>query len=380
MKRFHKSYITLAFVCAGLIFIASCSKKDYNVIPETPSPANYNREVMLTNMANGYIKPAYSAYTTQVSNLKTSITTFNSSLAVADLQLLRAEWENTLLIWQDVAFLEFGPAGNISLRAQTNVYPVDTSLINSNIASGTYNLQIGTNFVAKGFQAIDYLLNGIASSDAAIATYYTNTPNARTYLLDLVNELEQNAISTNGQWQGSYSTSFIANSASNAQGSAVSDVVNSLNLHYEAYMRKGKIGLPAGVFNGFSMLPMPGHVEALYHNQSLVYVYRSLSSLQNFINGRNYVSNANGEGLDDYLVFVSAQSAGQPMQTVIDNQFSEIQVELGNISDPLSNEVTTNTQGVVDLYQKMQQMVPLLKIEMTNALEVLITYQDNDGD
>ena len=49
-------------------------------------------------------------------------------------------------------------------------------------------------------------------------------------------------------------------------------------------------------------------------------------------------------------------------------------------NDPLNNEVSTNTAGVLNVYQKMQQMVGYLKVDMTNALEVLITYQDSDGD
>ena len=82
----------------------------------------------------------------------------------------------------------------------------------------------------------------------------------------------------------------------------------------------------------------------------------------------------------DYLSFVNAQKSGQNLHTVIDNQFSAIKIELDNINDPLSNEVTVNTSGVNAVYQKMQQMVGYLKVDMTNALEVLITYQDSDGD
>jgi hypothetical protein len=285
-----------------------------------------------------------------------------------------------LLIWQDVAFLEFGPASNISLRAQTNVYTVDVTLIQSNISSGTYNLASGSNFDAKGFQTIDYLLYGVAATDTDIVAYYTNNANAKKYLQDVVDELKANASAVKSEWDNSYTSSFIANGASNAQGSAISDMLNSLNLHYEAYVRKGKIGLPVGAFNTFSNQTLPVHVEGYYSNQSLPYVYRSLSSLKTFINGNNYLTNVNGEGLDDYMSYVNAQSGGQPLGSLINNQFSTIQSALGNINDPLSREVDVNTSGVNTVYQKMQQMVGYLKIDMTNALEVLVTYQDSDGD
>ena len=366
--------------CLGLLLLIGCSKDDDTVLPEVPSPGEFDRTELLTNYANKYIKPAYTAYNNEVNNLKSGVTSFNDTPTVASLQNLRTKWENTLLIWQDVAFLEFGPAANISLRAQTNVYPIDTGLINSNILSGSYNLQAASNFDAKGLQAIDFLLNGLASNDMDVVTYYINNTNAKTFLQDVINDLEMNTAVVNAEWQNSYGILFIANSASNAQGSSVSDIVNALNQHYETYVRKGKIGLPAGVFNGFSQTPMPEHVEAYYSNQSLPYVYRSLSSLQKFVNGSSYANETGGSGLDDYMVFVNAKNNSEALNTVINNQFSTIKVELDKINDPLSNELTTNNTGVKNVYEKMQQMVGYIKVDMTNALEVLITYQDSDGD
>ena len=125
---------------------------------------------------------------------------------------------------------------------------------------------------------------------------------------------------------------------------------------------------------------MPLHVEGYYSNKSLSYVYRSLSSLQFFVNGNAYTTSAAGSGLDDYMVFVNANNNGEALHSVINNQFSAIRIELANINDPLSNEVNVNSTGVNSVYQQMQKMVGYLKVDMTNALEVLITYQDTDGD
>lgn len=375
----HTSKIVVSVIILGLLFIAGCSKDDKNP-PTSQIVEEYDRTTMLTNYADGYILPAYNEYVKSIDSLKTAINTFNSVLDVNSLLNLRIKWENALLVWQDVAFLEFGPAQNISLRSQTNIYPVDTTLLNSNISSGSYNLQLSSNFDAKGLQAIEYLINGSGSTDNAIVARFANSANAKTYLTDLINDLETNTNYVYNEWVSTFRTSFISNSASNAQGSSVSNIVNAISLHYETYMRKGKIGLPAGVFNGFSQQPMPEHVEALYYEQSLPFVYRSLVALQKFIRGEHYSSTVNGEGLEDYLNFVRAQSGGQPLVNLINNQFTNINNELGNINDPLSSEVVNNNQGVRDVYQQMQQMVPFIKVETANALEVMITYQDNDGD
>lgn len=375
----NASKITVSVIILGLLFIAGCSKDDKKD-PTSQVVEEYDRATMLTNYADGYILPAYNEYVKNIDSLKTAINTFNSTLDINSLNNLRTKWEYALLVWQDVAFLEFGPAQNISLRAQTNIYPVDTNLVINNIASGSYNLQLASNFDAKGLQALEYLINGSGNTDNDIVNYFTSAPNARTYLVNVINDLETNTNYVYNEWVSTYRTSFISNSASNAQGSSVSNIVNAVSLHYETYMRKGKIGLPAGVFNGFSQQPMPEHVEAYHYEQSLPFVYRSLVSLQKFIRGEHYSSLVNGEGLEDYLNFVRAQSGGQPLSTLINNQFVNINNELGNINDPLSNEVINNNQGVRAVYQKMQQMVPFIKVETANALEVMITYQDNDGD
>lgn len=376
----HTPKMIVSGVILALLLIAGCSKDDKKDNNTTDPVEEYDREVMLTNYADAYILPAYSAYTSGIDSLKAAAINFNSTLNVTSLNQLRIKWENALLLWQDVGFLEFGPAQNISLRSQTNVYPIDTVLVTNNIATGSYNLQLASNFDAKGLQAVEYLINGTGNNDNDIVTYFSNTTNASTYLIDVITDLETNANYVNNEWVSTYRSNFIANSASNAQGSSVSDIVNAISLHYETFIRKGKIGLPAGVFNGFSQLPMPEHVEAYHYEQSLPFVYRSLVSLQKFIKGEHYASSVNGEGLEDYLNFVRAQSGGQPLSTLINNQFINISGELANINDPLSNEVVNNNQGVRDVYQQMQQMVPFIKVETANALDVMITYQDNDGD
>jgi len=373
MKNLKKSIVPVLLLGFVTLFVVGCGGDDKkSSLPGPISPDNYDRQSLLSNLANNYIVPAYNEYKIQTTNLKNEVVSFNLAPSPTALQALKNQWEQTLLVWQDVAFLELGPAANISLRSQTNVYPADVTVINSNISSGVYDLQLPSNFDAKGFQALDYLID--------VINYYNNTPNAKIYLQDVVSEIENNATSINNIWQTSYVTTFVDNSASNAQGSAVSDMINALVLHYETFIRKGKVGLPAGVFNGFSQVPLPDHVEALYYEQSLPFVHRSLVAIQKFINGESYGANTNGEGLDDYLKFVNAKSGGQPLELVIDSQIDLIKIGLTGLNDPFSNEVTVKNSDVRDVYQEMQKLVPLLKVETTDALDVLITFQDNDGD
>ena len=78
--------------------------------------------------------------------------------------------------------------------------------------------------------------------------------------------------------------------------------------------------------------------------------------------------------------FVNAQYNGEDLSIATNNQLQLIIDNLNQLNDPLSNEILTNKVEVSNAYENMQQLVPLIKVDMTSALGVLITYQDNDGD
>ncbi|MCT4581951.1 MAG: imelysin family protein [Flavobacteriales bacterium] len=348
---------------------------EYNTVGE------YDRTKMLTNLADNYIIPAYTNYETTVIELENKSTAFTGAPSIATLTEIRAAWKSACISWQGVSFIDFGPASDISLKAQTNIYPIDTVLVNSNIASGSYNLQLPNNFDAKGLQALDYLLYGTGNNAQEVVDYFINTSEAQNYLTAITSELKTNASTVLNNWNNSYSQSFKSNSNDNSQGSSVSILVNALSQHYESYIRKGKVGLPAGVFNGFSQQPMPGHVEALYSSNSVEYAIAVMDAFRKFVKGNNYNDNTEGQGLDDYINFVAAKDAsGNALETTIENQITTIITALNTHANPLSDEVVNNSSQVMVTYQEMQKLVPLIKVDLTSALGVLITYQDNDGD
>ena len=73
-------------------------------------------------------------------------------------------------------------------------------------------------------------------------------------------------------------------------------MVNGLCSYYETYIRKGKIGLPLGVFNGFSQQEMPELVEYYFHQQSLPSAIRAVESMKKYINGISYSTSQDGLG------------------------------------------------------------------------------------
>ncbi len=358
-----------------LVGFTQCKEK-----PSEDSPENYDKSVMLTNMTNNYIIPAYANFKDQTTTLASNISNFTVSPTESNLLSCRVQLKETTLAWQDVAMLEFGPAANISLRSQTNLYPADTTLINSNITSDNYNLELPSNFDAKGLQALDYLLYKPGQSNSDLVNYYLNSTHAKSYLIDVSNELKMNSIDVYNDWNSTYGSTFIENTEGNGLGSSVSEMVNALSLHYEAFVRKGKVGIPLGVFNGISQQIMPGHLEGVYSEYSLDYVLAEMNAISNFIKGVKFDSSTNGEGLDDYLDFVKAKNGTDDLSTAIVNQINTIESDLNNIGGSLADAINSNPSTVNTVYQSMQQLVPLIKVELSAALGVQISYQDSDGD
>ena len=101
---------------------------------------SFNKQGLLDNLANSFILPSVEAYKTNVDNLHTASTSFTTTPSASNLTTLKTAWETALLTWQDIAFLDFGPAAYIVLKSQTNTYPTDTAGINLNISSGNWLL------------------------------------------------------------------------------------------------------------------------------------------------------------------------------------------------------------------------------------------------
>jgi len=383
-----KSFFSLSLV---LISLSGCQKKgctdptaiNYDATAEktdnTCQYEDFDKKGLLNNIANNYIVPSINNYKSNVITLDSLVESFTQTPSEQALIEVRNAWVNTLLSWQDISFLDFGPANYILLKEQTNLFPADTILIETNISSGSWNLEYNSNYDAKGFQALDYLLNKRGYTDTELVTYLTSSQNSKNYLNDITDDLITNINYVSSEWV-TYKDNFINDFETNSQGSSISSIVNALCLHYEFYIRRGKIGLALGAFNGFSQQEMPELVECYHYGQSLPFCKRAVISLNKFINGIGYSNEENGVGFDDYMNFVNAEYNSESLSNVINNKFNEISNGLNSLNDPLSNEVTINKTGVQEVYQELQQLVPFIKVDMTSALGVLITYQDNDGD
>ena len=394
----NTKFLKFLYIFSAFLLIQGCKKSgctdpnalNYDIDAQKEDNGclyeDYDKLSLLTNLADNYIIPSLDAYKNKIFTLNIHVDSFIENPNTSNLILIRTDWEEALLNWQDIGFLDFGPSEYILLRKQTNTFPIDTTELNNFITLADWNLDYASSYDSKGLQALDYLLFKPGHTDSELITYFQNNTNAKNYLKALTEDLNQNINYVSNQWV-TYREDFIndfevtqSNFSTNSQGSSISNIINALCLHYEFYVRRGKVGLPLGVFNGFSQLELPELVECYYSGKSTQNLVRSINSLRKYVTGSSYLNNDNGLGLDDYMDFVNAEQNTQQLSTVIDNQFLTILDEVNNINGPLSEEIINNKSQITQTYQELQQLVPYIKVDMTSALGVLITYQDNDGD
>lgn len=364
--------IKLYAILMSILLIAACDKDD-------KSKVNFDRKAMLENYANNLIIPTYQNLKSKTDSLKSAADAFVANPDLTELDEMQAIFLNTYRAWQSAEVYELGPAKDVLLRSSFNTFPTDTTLIGSNVRSGTYNLETASNLKAKGFPALDFLLFGLAASDAAILDFYTSetySANRIAYLTDIVDEIKTKTDGVLSAWQNGYVETF-KNADGTDVGSSTSYLVNEFNYTWEL-TKNPRIGIPLGKKS--LDIPLPEKTEAYYSGISVELAVLNLQNIRRVFIAEPLNSAAQGSSLKTYLDELGTEHNGQPLSDTILAQFDLAIAKTELISNPLSDAVTNNPSVVNAAYIEIQKAIVLIKTDMPSAMGILITYQDSDGD
>jgi hypothetical protein len=357
----------------------ACSSSTEN--DSSSSTSSFNRTAMLTNWANNIIVPRYENYQTKVQMVVTDVNTFNTNPTVGNLQIVRNSWLEAYKAFQYIAMFNFGKAEAIYIKESANTYPTNTAGIEANISTGSYNLSLNSQFNKQGLPALDYLLNGLATTDLATLEFYTTNPNAanyKQYLLAVSARLKTTIDAVVTDWNSSYKATFIANDGTSIV-SSVNVTTNNFVKNFEKDIRTGKIGIPAGVFS--NSVKYPEKVEGYYKNDvSKILLNEAVKASQDFFNGKHFGSATTGESLSSYLDFVNAVRKDQKLSTIINNEYTPIYATNNALNNSFSSQITTDNTKMLAANTALQQNVIYTKLDMMQALGITIDYVDGDGD
>jgi uncharacterized protein len=364
-------------LCVILFFViafGSCSKSNDST-GGNPPPTNTQHSV-LVNLGTNIILPAYQLLAAKAAELEGATTAFNNAPSATTLTDLRNKFVEAYKAWSAVSEFEFGPALDMSLTTHfTNSFPTDTSLINSNINGATYVIDGVGNYAAQGFPALDYLLYA-HGDDATLAMFTTNSnaQGAKQYLAALTSSLKTKSAAVGTAWAtGNYLKTFIAATGTDA-GSSLSLLVNALVKDWDVNLQNFKIGIPIGLY-GLNVLPKsPEKVEGYYSGLSKELLVAQVKAIQNIYTG------GSGKGIDDKVAATSAQNGGMALNDAIKNQLAATLAKIQALPDPLSDGISSNASSIDEAYTEVRKSTVILKVDMTSALGIRISFQDDDGD
>ncbi len=384
MKFFKERKLTALLSVMLIMGIYSCSKKgDPSPQPSIDQRA-LDRKAMLTNIADNIVIPAYGKFKVKLDLMITKSNAFTASPTNASLAEFRTAWTDAYIEWQKVELFDFGPGQVQAIRSYFNIYPASESGIAANIAAGAgTNLDVPASFPTQGFPALDYLLNGLGTTDQTILSFYTTDADAAKrieYIKLITNRMNTVFAKVNSEWSTTYRSEFINKTGIDAS-SSTSVLVNSFVLNFERFIRSGKFGIPSGaMLNG---VVAAEKVEAFYKKDiSLQLAKTAAQASFDFFNGKNAATGAEGPSLKSYLDGLTAKdsSTGSSLTHAINTQFQVINQKLNLLSPNLYNQIKTDNQAMINVYTEMQKAVRMLKVDMTSAMSITISFTDNDGD
>lgn len=363
--------ISKFLLIATLIFTA-CSTGDDGTDNGGGDTDSFDRGAMLVNWADNIIIPAFSNFKSSTQQLEDLTAAFAADPTEENLVALRSQFESSYLDFQTVAMFDIGKAEELNYRRYLNTYPLAASSVDEKIASGSYDLELPSSFKEQGFPALDYLLNGIGSTDAEIVAKYSSE-NYRNYLLDVAKRINSLTTEVNASWQGDYRDTFVSNTSSSSTGS-VDKFTNKYIMYFEAFLRSGKIGYPSGVLTG---TPSPINVEAYYSADLSKELYlKALQSTIDLFNGKSFNGSQTGKSYKQYLEYLDRSDLANDIL----NQFNAIISQASNLNASLKSQVETDNTLMLAAHDELQKEVVLLKLDMVQALSISINYVDSDGD
>lgn len=340
---------------------------------------SFDRKALLVNLADNLIIPAYENFAADMTSLDVAANDFVSNATVANLDRLRAAWEQAFISWQSVSMYEIGKAEQLSYRNFMNVFPVSVENIEQNIATGVYDFNTVSKQDEQGFGALDYLLNGLRETDQELVDLYTmeSSQGYKTYLMDVVQRMKALTDQVLSDWKNGYRDAFVNNSGSSAT-SSLDKIANDFIFHYEKHLRAGKIGIPAGVF---SVTILDNKVEAYYKKDlSKTLFLANLDAMKDVFNGKYFNSNTEGESFKTYLNFLNTIKDGDDLAAIINTQFGKARTTGANLNDNFSEQVKTANSLMLNTYDELQKNVVHIKVDMLQALNVSVDFIDADGD
>lgn len=369
-----KKTVFYFFSLVALLTSFSCSDS-----PELDDKVidNFDRKLMLENITDNIILPAFDDFSEKIEVLELSVITFSNDLDLASLEQVQSHWFEAYKTWQHIEMFNLAKAEEVYYIQKMNTYPASISKIENNISTGIYNLESNNNnWVAQGFPTLDYLLFGIQDNATNTVLFYKNNDNIAhlNYLKDVVSHMVSITELVRQDWL--LTRDAFVSSTENSATSSLNTLTNDFIYYFEKGLRTNKFGIPSGVFSANNTRVL--NVEAYYNsNISKLLSLEALNAVRNFFNGQTYNSASSGKSLKDYIAYMTEDTI---LNDAILTKFDEANQLINGLNDNFVNQINSDKDPMIAVFNKLQEGVILLKTDMLSVLSISVDYIDADGD
>ena len=365
------SYLSLVFT---LLISFSCSESSEL---KEESAGSFDRQLLLENVTDNIILPAFEDFTEKLVALEESITLFADTQNSVNLEEVQVSWFEAYKLWQHIEMFNISKAEEVFFMNKMNTYPASVSKIENNISTNQYDLDANNNnWVAQGFPTLDYLLFGLEDNNISTLLFYQNNDNAAhlNYLQAVVSQMVSITDIVSQDWNLSRDT--FVNSTANSATSSLNMLTNDFIYYFEKGLRTNKFGIPAGVFSANNARVKK--VEAYYKStKSKELSLEALKAVKGFFKGEAYNSNVAGASLKSYLNYVTENEI---LSSAIITKFDESEQLMNNLDENYANQITMDNSLMINVFNKLQEGVVLLKTDLLSVLSISVDYIDADGD
>ena len=340
---------------------------------------NFDRKLILENVTDNIILPAFEDFTEKLLAFDQSVTLFADTQNLEHLEAVQARWVEAYKVWQHIEMFNILKAEELYFMQKMNTYPASISKIENNIATYEFDLESNNNnWVAQGFPALDYLLFGLAEDTQNTLLFYQNDDNTAylNYVVEVVSQMVNITEIVHQDWKAS--RDIFVSSSENSATSSLNLLTNDFVFYFEKGLRTNKFGIPAGVFSANNARAV--NVEA-YHNATIAKTLslEAVSAVFKFFRGQHYASNNSGGGasLESYLIYMTETNE---LSALVLSKFNESRQLITALDENFEAQINSNKEQMVTVFDKLQEGVVLLKTDMLSVLSIAVDYIDADGD
>ncbi|BDD02791.1 imelysin family protein [Aureibacter tunicatorum] len=360
-------YLIIAFLATAFF---SCDTNEGSEGSDTDAL----QKSMIENVSENVILARYSSYKNTTEGLNDKIMSFAEAPSIASLNDLKSTFEQAYLEHQYNEF-NIDPKKVINLSASINVYPANPENIEDNIQNEILKVE-DVRTSEKGYPALEYLLYS-DSEDKVVEAFVSNASRG-DYLKNVSNDIVDKVQEAYMRWSpegDNEAANFYSNNKGLSKFGALSMMTNGITQDYE-WIKKYRVHKPLLIAQTGEEYKGEGH----YSKLSVKLIKKHLEAYNDFMNGGG---DADFEmGLYNYLDAIEAKVDDELMSAVIKSKIKTSEEEIAKLDDSKSMDenITMNSEQVWKVYDSLQSLVSILKVDMVRALGVQVDYQDSDGD